>query len=102
MKIKFAIFAVVLALVGCGGGGGSATLPVVPNPPAYNATRGVADYTAENTLIKTDFIPNEVNLNRSATFWGVGTVAPLIPAFDGKGLLLASWTPIHRVSGRPN
>jgi dienelactone hydrolase len=57
------------------------------------STLGFADYNFENSLIKSAFIPNEVNLNRSATFWGVGTVAPLIPGFDGKGLLLASWTP---------
>ena len=57
------------------------------------STLGFADYNFENSVIKSAFIPNEVNLNRSATFWGVGTVAPLIPAFDGKGLLLASWTP---------
>jgi len=57
------------------------------------STLGFADYNFENSVIKSSFIPNEVNLNRSATFWGVGTVAPLIPAFDGKGLLLASWTP---------
>jgi dienelactone hydrolase len=96
MKIKITILAIVLAIVGCSGcgGGGSATLPVVPiTQPAYNTTLGVTDYTSENTVIKSSFIPNEVNLNRSATFWGVGTVAPLIPGFDGKGLLLASWTP---------
>ena len=57
------------------------------------STLGFVDYNFENSLIKSAFIPNEVNLNRSATFWGVGTVAPLIPGFDGKGLLLASWTP---------
>jgi len=57
------------------------------------STLGFADYNFENSVIKSSFIPNEVNLNRSATFWGVGTVAPLIPGFDGKGLLLASWTP---------
>ena len=57
------------------------------------STLGFADYNFENTVIKSDFIPNGFNLNRSATYWGVGTVAPLIPAFDGKGLLLASWTP---------
>ena len=57
------------------------------------STLGFADYNFENSVIKSSFIPNEVNLNRSATFWGVGTVAPLIPAFNGTGLLLASWTP---------
>lgn len=99
MKIKFITLAFALAIVGCTGcgGGGSATVPVAPittiTPPAYNTTLGVADYNSENTVIKSAFIPNEVNLNRSATHWGVGTVAPLIPAFDGKGLLLASWTP---------
>ena len=96
MKIKFTILATILAIVGCSGcgGGGSATLPIAPiTPPAYNATLGIADYNLENTVIKSSFIPNEFNLNRSATFWGVGTVAPLVPGFDGKGLLLASWTP---------
>lgn len=57
------------------------------------STLGFDDYNFENSVIKSAFIPNEVNLNRSATFWGVGTVAPLVPGFDGKGLLLASWTP---------
>ena len=57
------------------------------------STLGFADYNFENSVIKTALIPNEVNLNRSATFWGLGTLAPLIPAFDGKGLLIASWTP---------
>jgi dienelactone hydrolase len=95
MKTKFAILALAFVFAGCSGcgGGGSATVPTVSQPLAYSTTLGVVDYNSENTVIKTDFIPNEVNLNRSATFWGVGTVAPMIPGFDGKGLLLASWTP---------
>jgi dienelactone hydrolase len=99
MKIKFAIFAIVLALVGCGGGG-SATLPTIPTSvvPQYSPTLGVADYNSENTVIKTDVIPNGEFLARSATFWGIRPITPLIPSFDGKGLLLASWTP----SANPN
>lgn len=91
MKIKFVIFAIAIALAGCGGG--SATLPVVSTTPAYSNTLGVADYNSENTVIKTNIVPNGEFLNRSATFWGVGNVVPLVPGFDGKGLLLASWTP---------
>jgi dienelactone hydrolase len=95
MKTKFAIFLLALVFAGCSGcgGGGSATLPVVLTPSAYSTTLGVADYLSENSVIKTDFVPNADLLNRSATFWGVGTIVPLIPGFDRKGLLLASWTP---------
>ena len=105
MKTKFAIF--VLALVfagcsgGCGGGGSDAqtvsvavpTVPSVTTPPIYSTTLGVADYNFENTVIKTNVIPSSDFYKQLATFWGLGTLAPMIPGFDGKGLLIASWTP---------
>jgi len=110
MKTKFAIF--VLALVfagcsgGCGGGGSDAqtvsvavpTVPSVPTLPIYSTTLGVAEYNFENTVIKTNVVPSSDFYKQLATFWGLGTLAPMIPAFDGKGLLIASWTP----SNKPN
>jgi dienelactone hydrolase len=68
------------------------------------STLGFADYNFENTIIKVNAVPNlntysnEEWYRRIATYWGQGVIAPLIPAFDGKGLLLASWTP----SSKPN
>ena len=59
----------------------------------------VRDYNFENTVIKNNVVPNLNTYNneewwkRVATFWGQGAITPLIPAFDGKGFLLASWTP---------
>ena len=61
--------------------------------------QNIRDYNFENTVIKTNAVPNlntysnEEWWRRVATFWGQGTITPLIPAFDGKGFLLASWTP---------
>jgi dienelactone hydrolase len=57
------------------------------------------DYNSENTVIKNNAVPNlntysnEEWWGRVATFWGQRPITPLIPAFDGKGFLLASWTP---------
>lgn len=34
-----------------------------------------------------------ISLAASLLLWGLGEIRPLIPAFDGKGLLMASWTP---------
>ena len=68
------------------------------------STLGFADYNFENTVIKVNAIPNlgtysnDEWYKRVATFWGQGAITPLIPAFDGKGLLFASWTP----SANPN
>ena len=68
------------------------------------STLGFADYNFENTIIKVNAVPNlntysnEEWFRRIATYWGQGVIAPLIPAFDGKGFLLASWTP----STQPN
>jgi dienelactone hydrolase len=111
MKTKFAILALALALVfagcsGCGGGGSDAqtisvsapTVPSAPILPAYSTTLGVAEYNFENTVIKTNVVPSSDFYKQLATFWGLGTLAPMIPAFDGKGLLIASWTP----SNKPN
>ena len=59
----------------------------------------VRDYNSENTVIKINAVPNLNTYNneewwgRVATFWGQRPITPLIPAFDGKGFLLASWTP---------
>ena len=63
------------------------------------STLGFADYNFENTVIKVNAVPNLNTYNneewyrRIATNWGQGAITPLIPAFDGKGFLLASWTP---------
>ena len=63
------------------------------------STLGFADYNFENTVIKVNAVPNynaysnDEWFRRIATFWGQGAITPLIPAFDGKGFLLASWTP---------
>jgi dienelactone hydrolase len=68
------------------------------------STLGFADYNFENTVIKVNAIPNlgtysnDEWYRRIATFWGQGAITPLVPAFDGKGLLFASWTP----SANPN
>jgi dienelactone hydrolase len=59
----------------------------------------VRDYNSENTVIKSNAVPNyntysnDEWFRRIATFWGQRPIIPLIPAFDGKGFLLASWTP---------
>jgi len=105
MKTKFAIFVLALVFAGCSGCGGgsdaqtiSVSVPTVPTPPAYSTTLGVAEYNFENTVIKTNVVPSSDFYNRLATFWGLGTLAPMIPAFDSKGLLIASWTP----STKPN
>ena len=57
------------------------------------STLGFADYNFENTVIKTNVIPSSDFYKQLATFWGLGTLEPVMPAFDGKGLLIASWTP---------
>jgi dienelactone hydrolase len=62
-------------------------------------TLGLADYNFENTVIKVNAVPNLNTYSnadwyrRIATNWEQGEITPLIPAFDGKGFLLASWTP---------
>jgi dienelactone hydrolase len=63
------------------------------------STLGFADYNFENTVIKVNAVPNlntysnDEWFRRIATNWGQAAITPLIPAFDGKGFLLASWTP---------
>ena len=63
------------------------------------STLGFADYNFESTVIKVNAVPNlntysnDEWYRRIATNWGQGAITPLIPAFDGKGFLLASWTP---------
>jgi len=63
------------------------------------STLGFADYNFENTVIKVNAVPNLNTYSNDewyrliATNWGQGAITPLIPAFDGKGLLFASWTP---------
>ncbi len=56
------------------------------------------DYQYENTAIKTQVVPQAERWLRGTQHWGLGDLQPLIPAFDGRGLLLASWTP----SAMPN
>lgn len=77
MKIRFIILLACAILAGCS----------VAGPLK------VEDYNFENTAIKTNVIPSSDFYKQLATFWGLGTLAPMIPAFDGKGLLIASWTP---------
>lgn len=66
------------------------------------STVGFADYNFENTMVKVNTVPNfneysnDEWFRRIATNWGQGAITPLIPAFDGKGFLLASWTPSTR------
>ena len=66
------------------------------------STLGFADYNFENTVIKVNAVPNYNTYSndewyrRIATNWGQGAITPLIPAFDGKGFLLASWTPSNK------
>jgi len=68
------------------------------------STLGFAEYNFENTVIKANTVPNfneysnEEWFRRIAINWDQNVITPLIPAFDGKGFLLASWTP----SSKPN
>ena len=63
------------------------------------STLGFDDYNFENTVIKVNAVPNLNTYSnddwyrRIATNWEQAAITPLIPAFDGKGFLLASWTP---------
>ncbi len=51
------------------------------------------DYGAENTTIRVQAVPNAERWQRGTAHWGLGDIRPLIPAIDGKGMLMASWTP---------
>jgi dienelactone hydrolase len=53
----------------------------------------LADYGRENVAIRTQAVPQAERWKRATDHWGLGEIAPLIPAFDGRGLLMASWTP---------
>ena len=59
------------------------------------ATGGVttADYGRENVRIRTDQVPDAQRWKLATTRYGLGEIQPLIPSFDGQGLLMASWTP---------
>lgn len=59
------------------------------------ATGGVqsADYGRENVRIRTDQVPDAPRWQRATRQHGLAEVKPLIPSFDGQGLLMASWTP---------
>lgn len=59
------------------------------------ATGGVqsADYGRENVRIRTDQVPDAQRWKRATQQHGLGEVRPLVPSFDGQGLLMASWTP---------
>jgi len=67
----------MLALSGC-----VATGPVTPD-----------DYGRENILVRTQQVPDEARWRRATQLRGLGEIKPLVPTFDGKGLLMASWTP---------
>ncbi len=51
------------------------------------------DYGRENTVIRTQQVPDADRWQRATKRWGLNEIQPLIPAFDGNGLLMASWTP---------
>jgi len=51
------------------------------------------DYSRENVAIRTQQVPDWSRWNTTTQRWGLGEIRPLIPAIDGKGLLMASWTP---------
>lgn len=68
-----------LGLLACASGG----------PGAVTA----ADYARENVRIRTDQVPDADRWQRATRQYGLGEVRPLVPSFDGQGLLMASWTP---------
>lgn len=69
-------FLYLLALIGC-----STTAPVTPE-----------DYSKENISIRTQQVPDEIRWKRATQMRGLGEIKPLVPAFDGQGLLMASWS----------
>lgn len=69
-------FLCLFALLGC-----SSTTPVTPE-----------DYIKENIAIRTQQVPNEIRLRQATQLRGLGEVKPLVPTFDGQGLLMASWS----------
>jgi len=69
-------FLCFFALLGC-----SSTTPVTPE-----------DYIKENIAIRTQQVPNEIRLRQATQLRGLGEVKPLVPTFDGQGLLMASWS----------
>lgn len=69
-------FLCLLALIGC-----STTAPVTPE-----------DYSKENISIRTQQVPDEIRWKRATQMRGLGEIKPLVPAFDGQGLLMASWS----------
>lgn len=50
------------------------------------------DYSRENIAIRTQQVPDEDRWRRATQMRGLGEIKPLIPTFDNKGLLMASWT----------
>ena len=52
-----------------------------------------ADYSRENITIRTQVVPDAERWKRATAHWGLHEIVPIVPAFDGKGLLMASWTP---------
>ena len=65
----------LFALIGC-----SSTGPVTPE-----------DYSRENTVVKTQQVPDEIRWRRATQFRGLAEIKALVPTFDGQGLLMASW-----------
>ena len=72
-------FAICTILAGC------ATAPA--------SSLKVEDYNTENITIRTSTIPNNDHWNKTTAHWSLGEMTPLIPTFDSKGMLIASWTP---------
>lgn len=75
---RYLIFAIffIIALTGCSSSG-----PVT-----------LDDYSRENIFIRTQQVPEEARWRRATQLRGLGEIKPLIPAIDGQGLLMASWT----------
>jgi dienelactone hydrolase len=66
-------------------------LMAASSPPLGAVT--LQDYSRENVTLRTQTVPDEDRWNRATRQWELGPLMPLVPAFDGKGLLMASWTP---------
>ena len=69
-------FLCLFALIGC-----SSTGQITPE-----------DYSRENITIRAQHVPDEIRWRRATELRGLGEIKPLVPTFDGQGLLMASWS----------
>lgn len=69
-------FLCLFALIGC-----ASTGQVTPE-----------DYSKENIAILTQQVPDEIRWKRATQLRGLGEIKPLVPTFDGQGLLMGSWS----------